>query len=299
MTTQASINTTAIEVVGQYHQAAQTLVDAYRAGTERVVGGLGERYIKLVNDTKLPVSDNAKEKLVNAEERAAGFVIGSVTRACERAQAAIERAANGASNGISFIDEKTTWANDMAVLNALRPVHLRAATLSLKLAEQVAKGASLLSERVYGGEGATEEAPVKKRAARKPTAKRAPSPPSPSRPPPSAPAALPLPRSLPRPLPSDPGLTHPSSRPLRSRSAGGANILRPSIRDTTRPDMAAQTRQETSHRPRPRAPRAKRPRPALPGRQGHAPRRPGPPRRSPPTSVTSQPRRLRRPVRRP
>ena len=127
---------------------------------------------KLVNDTKLPVSDNAKEKLVNAEERAAGFVIGSVTRACERAQSAIERAANGASNGISFIGEKTTWANDMAVLNALRTVHLRAATLSLKLAEQVAKGASLLSERV-GGEGATEEAPVKKRAARKPTAKRA------------------------------------------------------------------------------------------------------------------------------
>jgi hypothetical protein len=168
MTTQGSFSTTAIEVVGQYNQAAKSLVATYRTGTERVVGGIAQRCAKLVHDTNLPlISDGVKEQLVSAEERVAGFVLGTVNRACERADAAIDRVSTGTAQGITLLDEKTTWANDLRIVNALRPVNLRAAQLSLQLAERVAQGAGKLSERVAGAEAA-EEAPARKRAARKP-----------------------------------------------------------------------------------------------------------------------------------
>jgi hypothetical protein len=157
MSTQPTLNATVIDVLGQYNQAAKSLVATYRDGTQRVVGGIDQRCSKLVADNKLPlVPARVTERLVDAEQRLAAFVVKGVDRAADRADATIDKLSQGAIGGVNRFAEETAWAKDLFVVNALRSLNMPAAKLSLQIAEQVAHGARRVSERVAGTSQARE-----------------------------------------------------------------------------------------------------------------------------------------------
>ena len=112
-----SLNAIAIDVVGQYTQAAHHLVDTCRAGAGRSLGG-----------------------------RAAEVI----ARASDRADDVIDRAANRATEGIQAFGAKSAWASDLMVVNALRTINLPVAKLSFELASQVNHASSRLAKRVAG-----------------------------------------------------------------------------------------------------------------------------------------------------
>jgi hypothetical protein len=148
-TNQCPINSIAIDVLGQYNDAAKHLVSAYRVGTRRTVAGVGERYERLLNGRSL-VSDGTKERLIGAEQQLGNFVVGAVSRVSERADSALDLVASRAVAGIEFFGAKTAWTNDSAIFNALRTLNLPAAKLSLQLATKLADASRRLSERVAG-----------------------------------------------------------------------------------------------------------------------------------------------------
>lgn len=159
MSIDRTISGTVIDVVGLYTKAARSLVAGYRAGTQRVVEGIDRRYASAVGGASLPmVSDGIKEKLVNAQQRLGGFVVEGVSRVSERADAALDNLANNATKGIETITEKTTWVQGLPGVAMLRPAHLKAASLSLKVADKVAQGADWVSERLARSDEAIEAA---------------------------------------------------------------------------------------------------------------------------------------------
>jgi hypothetical protein len=168
-----TLNSIVIDVVGQYGAAAQHLVDAYRIGTERTISGLGGRYAKLLQRSKLPlVTDELKTAFIDTEQRMSGLAIEAIARAAERTHNAVDRVTGRAVEGIETFAEKTAWAEDLMVVNAVRTINMPAAKLSLEIANRANSVTARLLERVetFGESKANgTKAPAKRarRASRK------------------------------------------------------------------------------------------------------------------------------------
>ena len=135
-----TLNAIAIDVVGQYSEAAHPWVDAWRTGAQRRLSGRAARAVAIASD---------------------------------RADGAIDRASSRAIESMQAFGERTSWANDLLVVNALRTVNLPAARLSLRVASQVNKASSRLSQRVAGVKPDESASEPPKARARKAPAKRA------------------------------------------------------------------------------------------------------------------------------
>ena len=86
----------AINVVGQYNQAGKQLVHAYRAGSERVVRNVNERFAAILDARSLPlVTDGVKSSLIDAQQVLSGFVSSGVAMGTDRADTGIDNVARG------------------------------------------------------------------------------------------------------------------------------------------------------------------------------------------------------------
>jgi len=100
MTTQ-TISTAAVHVVGQYNDAAKTLVSAYRSGVQRALSIATTRYSALVSAANLPmVSESVKTRLIEGEQKVNGFLVGRVDIDTSRVVRAMDRVATAATTGI-------------------------------------------------------------------------------------------------------------------------------------------------------------------------------------------------------
>jgi len=136
-----TLNAIATDVVGHYTAAAKSLVTAYRGASERALAASGRRY---------PMLGEGVARIADGYDRA------------------IDLASAQALKGLEGFAERTDWAKDMLVVDAVRRINLPAAKLSLEIASRVDRAASALSARAQG----TVEQPVAKPAVKKQPAKR-------------------------------------------------------------------------------------------------------------------------------
>jgi len=164
-----SLSAIAIDVVDQYHAAGKHLVHAYRAGTERAVGAVNERFASALNTRALPlVTAPVKASVIEAQRQVADFVAFGLGLGANGADITIDQVSRRVASGIERVSGVTTKVESVIGANAFDKVGvlaLPAARLSLELANAVAHGTKRLSERV-AGEPEVVAAPAKK-AARK------------------------------------------------------------------------------------------------------------------------------------
>jgi hypothetical protein len=99
-----TLSTVVRDVVGQYHVAGKQFVRAYRAGTERAVGAVNERFASAVNARSLPlVTDSVKTGLIEAQQQVAGFVAFGLGLGANGADATIDQLARRFGNGIERV----------------------------------------------------------------------------------------------------------------------------------------------------------------------------------------------------
>lgn len=172
MTTQ-TLTSVALNVVGQYNQAGKQLVRAYRAGTERAVGAVNERFASTVNARSLPlVTDTVKGSLIDAQQQVAGLVSFGLGLGANGADIAIDQVSMRVGKGIERIADSTTRVESRFGSSALETAGTLAmpvALASLELANVVAQGSKRLSDRVAGAEEVVVAKPAKKAAAKKRT----------------------------------------------------------------------------------------------------------------------------------
>jgi len=172
MTTQ-TFSSVAINVVGQYNQAGKQLVRAYRAGSDRIVQNVNERFAAMLDARSLPlVTDTVKSSLIDAQQVLAGFVSTGVSAGSDRADAGIDGIARGVKSGIEGLAEagsRVETAFNVSALDTVSTLTLPLAQVSLEIAHRVNKGSKTLVERVAGEEvvAAPVKAAAKKRVARR------------------------------------------------------------------------------------------------------------------------------------
>jgi hypothetical protein len=170
--THQTFSTVAINVVGQYNQAGKQLVNAYRAGSDRVVRNVNERFAAMLDARSLPlVTETVKSSLIDAQQVLSGFVTSSVAMGSDRAESGIDNVARGVKTGIEGLagaGARIETALNVQALDTVSTLALPLAQVSLEIAHRVAKGSKRVSERVAGDEviAAPVKAVAKKRVQR-------------------------------------------------------------------------------------------------------------------------------------
>lgn len=185
MSTQTSIASAAVHVVGQYNDAGKTLVGAYRAGVHRLLGGAASRYSDFLGSRKLPlVSEQVKANLIGAQEKINGFLANRVDIDTGRIVSVMDRVAAGTTSGIEAVADRVARVESpvaTSVINALGALNQPLATVSVQIADRIAAGTKQIEARVSGSEeeaakpvrtvkakaAATAKKPVRRAATRK------------------------------------------------------------------------------------------------------------------------------------
>ena len=154
----STFSSIALDVVGQYQQAGQHLIRAYRGGSERLVQGLRAQSTKVIGN--------------EGPDMVADLTIRSLDSATDIAGRAVNRLAEGVAKGIERVGGTTDRLEaklDGTALEIVTALPRKAAATSLQIAGKVSELSQQLSVRLAGEE---EAAPVAK-PARKTAAKKA------------------------------------------------------------------------------------------------------------------------------
>lgn len=157
-----TLRTVAIDVVGQYNAAGKHLLNAWRTGAGRMIGGASTRYVDAVGTSQLPfVSEDVKARLLGAQEKVAGFLATRLASDTAFTEKLMDTVAERTAGGIQYVADASQRVNSeigTSVLNTLQAVHLPFAQISLKVAEKVAEGAGKIEARVAGDKAESAEA---------------------------------------------------------------------------------------------------------------------------------------------
>ncbi|KIQ35598.1 hypothetical protein RT97_04600 [Variovorax paradoxus] len=184
MSTQTTLASAAIHVVGQYNDAGKTLVGAYRTGVHRLLGGAASRYSNFLGNRQIPlVSEQIKANLIGAQEKVNGFLANRLDIDTSRIVSVMDRVAAGTTSGIETVAGRVARVESpvaTSVLNTLNAINQPIATVSVQIADRIAAGAKQLETRVAGVDGdiakpvrtvkakaAVAKKPVRRAAARK------------------------------------------------------------------------------------------------------------------------------------
>jgi hypothetical protein len=137
MTTQ-DISTAALHIVGQYNDAAKTLVSAYRTGAHRLLATAGTRYTSLLEDGRLPlVTEGIKARLIEGQAKANGFLAKRLDIDTSHVVNLMDKVAATTANGIESVADLAERVKS--------PLGL-----SVEIADKVAAGARKIEARVAG-----------------------------------------------------------------------------------------------------------------------------------------------------
>jgi hypothetical protein len=163
MSTQ-TLSSVAIHVVGQYSQAGQLIVGAYRTGARRVVDGANTRYAASVNASALPlVNEAVKASLVDAQQQIASVVEAGIDSASARAEQIVESLAGGVNKVVQRIAvaaERVEAAFDTQAIRTVGIFAMPAAQVSLAMANRAVEGMERLSARFIDTRADVIEVPV-------------------------------------------------------------------------------------------------------------------------------------------
>lgn len=169
MTTQTTLASAALHVVGQYNDAGKTLVGAYRTGVHRLLGGAASRYSEFLGARQIPmVSEDIKARLIGAQEKVNGFLANRLDIDTSRIVNAMDRVAAGTASGIETVAGRVAGVQSpvvTSVVNTLSALNRPMANVSVQIADRIAAGARQIEVRVSGEEAAQPVRTVKAKAA--------------------------------------------------------------------------------------------------------------------------------------
>ena len=183
MSTQTTIASAAVHVVGQYNDAGKTLVGAYRTGVHRLLNGAASRYSDFLGGRQIPmVSEKVKANLIGAQEKINGFLANRLDIDTSRIVNVMDRVAAGTTTGIESVASRVARVESpvaTSVINTLSAINQPIATVSVQIADKIVAGTKQIEARVSGAEesakpvrtvkakAAVAKKPVRRAAARK------------------------------------------------------------------------------------------------------------------------------------
>jgi hypothetical protein len=151
MTTQ-TLSSIAVDVVGHYHQAGQSLVRAYQAGVEQAERAYSERFVSTLNGRELPlVNEAVKSSLIEVQRHVATALVRGLRAGSDRVAEINDRLAERARTDIGRLADAVARAESAFEIKGsetLAIYGLPSAQFSLAVASAVSEGARRLGARV-------------------------------------------------------------------------------------------------------------------------------------------------------
>ena len=168
MSTQ-EISNAAVHIVGQYNDAAKTLVSAYRTGMHRILGRADSSYNKFVEGRTFPLFPEAVvARLVDSQKKVNGFLVQRLDIDTSRVVNLMDRVATSTTSGIERVSKLAEGVESPLggrVLETMSKVQMPVAKISVKIADKVAEGAKKIEGRVSAAMDKAEVIAAKVQAA--------------------------------------------------------------------------------------------------------------------------------------
>ena len=171
-----NLSSVATAVIDSYGNTAINVINAYRAGGERVIGFFDQRFEAAVNTGAARLSDELRTNLIDTEKRISGFYARGLQVGSERAESAVSSAVELAHKGVERMAanaERFDQATKLGALEAINRLALPAATAVSQVVERIEEGSSQLAQRVAGEPAAVEAVVKQAKTVKKAVAKTA------------------------------------------------------------------------------------------------------------------------------
>ena len=171
-----SLSTVATAVIESYGNTALNLINAYRAGGERMIGFVDQRFEAAVNVGAAPLSPELRSNLIGAEKRVSGYYVKGLQIGTDRAESVVGSAVDLANKGVDRIAanaERFDQATKIGALEMINRVALPAAKAVSQVVVRIEEGSSQLAKKVAGKPAVVKAAAKKAKTVKKAVAKKA------------------------------------------------------------------------------------------------------------------------------
>ena len=171
-----SLSTVATAVIESYGNTALNLINAYRAGGERMIGFVDQRFEAAVNVGAAPLSPELRSNLIGAEKRVSGYYVKGLQIGTDRAESVVGSAVDLANKGVDRIAanaERFDQATKIGALDMINRVALPAAEAVSQVVVRIEEGSSQLAKKVAGKPAVVKAAAKKAKTVKKAVAKKA------------------------------------------------------------------------------------------------------------------------------
>jgi hypothetical protein len=148
-----NLSSVATAVIESYGNTAINMINAYRVGSERVIGFVDQRFEAAVNTGAVRLSDELRTNLIDTEKRISGYYAKGLQVGTERAETVVSTAVELANKGVAGIAanaERFDQATKLGALEMLNRVALPAATAMSGVVVRIEEGSSQLAKKVAG-----------------------------------------------------------------------------------------------------------------------------------------------------
>ena len=171
-----NLSSVASAVIESYGNTAINVINAYRVGSERVIGFVEQRFEAAVNAGAARLSEELRANVIDAQQRISGYYSRGLQIGTERAESAVNAAVEFASRGVERMAanaERFDQATKLGALEAFNRMALPAAEAVSQIVVRFEEGSSELVKRVAGEPAPVKAAVQKAKAAQKTVAKKA------------------------------------------------------------------------------------------------------------------------------
>lgn len=169
-----TLSAVAVDVIEAYGNTAINVINAYRAGSERVIDLVDTRFEAAVLSGAAPLNGNWRAGLIDAEKRLSGYYSRGLQYGTERAETAVGVAVDLAHKGVERFAanaERFDQATNVGALDLINRMALPAATAMSEVVFRIEQGTGELAKKAAGKPAVVKAAARKARVAKKATVK--------------------------------------------------------------------------------------------------------------------------------
>ncbi len=165
MTTK-NLSSVTTDLIASYGNTAKHVIQAYRAGGERVVGYVDQRWESALEKTASRLSAEVRANALSAQKKVSGYYARGINLTTDGADALVDKAVELAEQGVARAAAnagKFEKATGVSTLNTLALAAVPAAEAVSKVAAQIEQKSSLLADRIAGKRPVSAKAAAVKR----------------------------------------------------------------------------------------------------------------------------------------
>lgn len=168
--TTPTLSTVTAKVIKSYGHITLNVIHAYRAGGQRMLGFVDQRWASAVQANAVRLNKDLRKRLIGTQQRLSGYVVAGLNTGSQRAEGVVQSAVDFAAQGVKRIAvnaERFDQASNLGAVALVNRVALPAASAASEVVGRIEQGSKQLVARVAGK-------PVARKAVRKTAAKRKP-----------------------------------------------------------------------------------------------------------------------------